>query len=251
MHKWLRYAVPYRFWPSTLVMRWLEKRSNGRVMSGPFAGMQYLNTSVGSQYEPKLLGTYELELSSIISDLAKIPFQFVIDAGAAEGYYAVGMATILPSCQIISFESSPKGQALQAQMAALNGVQERLTIKGLCTPESLNEVLPPTGKTLLIMDVEGAEKELLDITATPALRQTYILVEMHDFLDPDLRNVISKRFENTHQIQFIPIQPRKLEDFPFPLPKWVHYGLKNVLLDTISEKRHPDSSWLFMTPHFA
>lgn len=251
MNSWLRYVVPYRFWPSTLVRRWLEKRSKGRVMSGPFAGMQYLNTSVGSQYEPKLLGTYELELNSIISELATLPFQCIIDAGAAEGYYAVGMATLLPTCRIISFECSPKGQALQTQMASLNGVQERLIVNGLCTPESLNAVLPQTGKTLVIMDVEGAEKELLDLKASPALRHTYILVEMHDFLDPDLRNIISKRFENSHQIQLIQVVPRKLEDYPFPLPTWIRYGLKTVFLDIISEKRHPDSSWLFMTPNFA
>ncbi|PPD34634.1 MAG: hypothetical protein CTY18_07945 [Methylomonas sp.] len=248
MPKWLKQVIPYRFWPSTLLRHWLEKRGQGRVLSGPFTGMRYLNTSIGSQYEPKLLGTYELELSPIITELAKLPFQIVVDAGAAEGYYAVGMATLLPACRIISFESSPKGQALQAQMASLNGVTERLTINGLCTPESLSAALPQTGNALLIMDVEGAERELLNLTATPALRQTHILVEMHDFLDPNLQNLIRQRFENSHQIRLIPIQQRSLEDYPFALPAWARHGLKDTLLEAISEKRHPDSSWLFMTP---
>ena len=47
-------------------------------MSGPFAGMKYVADSVGSQYEPKLLGTYESELTGIVNDLCKQRFQTLV-----------------------------------------------------------------------------------------------------------------------------------------------------------------------------
>src|SRR5207249_10415948 len=112
--------------PRTFAHRMLMTRSAGGILAGPFAGMKYVSTSVGSVYEPKLMGTYELELHPIIEQLCKQQFSRIIDVGAAEGYYAVGMAMRSPRSEVIAFETTTEGQALIAQLAALNEVAARV-----------------------------------------------------------------------------------------------------------------------------
>lgn len=248
MNKLARNIVPYRFWPSTLVRRWIERRSGGEVISGPFLGMKYVNTSVGSEYVAKLLGTYELELNTIIQDLVSHDFQTIVDIGAAEGYYAVGMARQCTNCHVIAFEANKHGRELLEQMALLNGVRDRVRIEGFCEPMSLGDTLLNSGRTLVIMDVEGGEKILLDPMVAPELLYAHIIVEIHDFVDLELGELILQRFKNSHHIQDIAIEERSLNNYPFEIPALAGILFRNALLDALSEKRHHNSRWFYMGP---
>jgi len=240
--------MPYRFWPSTLVSRWIEQRSGGKVMGGPFFGMKYVNTSVNSEYGPKLLGTYELELNMIFRNLASQDFQKIVDVGAAEGYYAVGMARQHANCQVIAFEANKNGRELLKEMAVLNGVQDRMRIEGFCDSISLGCSLLNSERTLIIMDVEGGEKVLLDPVVTPELQDVHIIVEIHDFVDPKLGELILQRFKNSHHIQDISIEERSLNDYPIEIPALAKILFRSALLDALSEKRHHNSRWFYMIP---
>ena len=75
------------------------------VLSGPFKGMRYpLRSSGQGGLLPKLLGTYERELSPAIERLISDRPTLVVNVGAAEGYYAVGLALRAPQAQVIAFE---------------------------------------------------------------------------------------------------------------------------------------------------
>ena len=248
MNKLVRNVMPYRFWPSTLVRRWIERRSGGKVISGPFAGMKYVHTSVGSEYVPKLLGIYELELNMIFQNLFAHDFQTIVDVGAAEGYYAVGVARQYTHCHVIAFEANKDGRELLEKMAVLNNVQNRMQIEGFCDSESLERSLLDAGRTLVIMDVEGGEKTLLDPMVTPELLHAHIVVEIHDYADPELGEVILQRFKRSHHIQDIAIKERSLSDYPFEISALAGILFRNVLLDTLSEKRHHNSRWFYMLP---
>jgi hypothetical protein len=67
------------------------------VLHGPFAGLMYPRDLLLAQADApiaKLLGTYEQELHPVFEEvIAKQP-RTIIDIGAAEGYYAVGLALI-------------------------------------------------------------------------------------------------------------------------------------------------------------
>src|ERR1035438_908140 len=78
------------------------------VRSGPFAGMRWGNRAVGSMVVPKLVGTYEKELASIIEHLPV--FDLVIDIGAAEGWYAVGLLYRKAARKVVAFEQTENGQ---------------------------------------------------------------------------------------------------------------------------------------------
>ena len=82
------------------------------VQTGPFAGMQYVNESIGSSLTAKLLGSYEANLHPIIDDIIGRAPAGIINIGSGEGYYAVGLARRIPDAQIHAFESNPAGQRL-------------------------------------------------------------------------------------------------------------------------------------------
>jgi len=78
------------------VRDWIERTTNRTVASGPFRGMRYVARAYHSAYHAKLLGTYEMELHGIVEELCRETPGIIVDVGAAEGYYAVGLAMRLP-----------------------------------------------------------------------------------------------------------------------------------------------------------
>src|SRR6185436_5046661 len=127
-----RALVPRRYHRSARLVGALERIVDGRVLAGPFAGMRYVDRSFGSVYWPKLLGTYELELHATLAALLARDFETVLVAGAAEGYYAVGMATRLPQARIVAWEANTEARTAVAELACLNGVGDRIELRGIC-----------------------------------------------------------------------------------------------------------------------
>jgi len=99
--------------------------------------MRYTNNSVGSAYLPKLLGIYERELTECIEEACRLKFPVIIDIGAAEGYYAIGLAIRNPQAKIIAFEMEERGRAALKEMAKLNNVESRLEVHGRCEFQNL------------------------------------------------------------------------------------------------------------------
>ena len=66
------------------------------------------------------LGIYERELYPTVEEAIAAKYPLIVDIGAAEGYYAVGMAMRSPQSQVIAYEMDPRGQALLRDMIAIN-----------------------------------------------------------------------------------------------------------------------------------
>lgn len=172
------------------------------VQEGPFAGMRYLNRT-RDPILPKLIGSYESELHPVFQCIAANQYETILDFGCAEGYYAVGLAKLLPQSRIYAFDIDPTQQADCLELARLNNVEDRITIHGEATREQIG--LLAQGRTLLIVDCEGWEYQLLD----PAhLHGCDVLVELHSFdgTDPQL---FLRKFEETQQVDVILRQRRR------------------------------------------
>lgn len=171
------------------------------VLSGPFAGLNYLKDASGSVLLPKLLGTYECALHPWIAKAQQSGYETLIDIGCAEGYYAVGFAVSCPGLRVLAYDLNPDARALCREMTEANGVKERVEIKERCDEEELSRQVK--GKTLVICDIEGAEFELLDPEKIPTLRQVDLIVEAHDHLNPDITPALLRRFQTTHEIDTV------------------------------------------------
>lgn len=227
--------------------RLVARNTNYIVRSGPFRGMKYIRQSHASVLAPKLLGIYERELHEVIEKVISYPFETIVDIGAAEGYYCAGLALRMKKTKFIAFEMSDSSRTLIQELASLNQVADRITIRGACTIEELNSVLDPSDLTLVICDVEGAESYLLDPLRVPALRSASILVELHDFVVEGLSDVIRSRFEVTHHIEQIFAEVRNRNDFPFQSVLTKCFDCYPTF--AVSDCRPRGMSWYWMQPN--
>jgi len=205
--------------------------------------MRYVNESKGSTLAPKLLGTYEKELSPIWRDVAKRRYTTLVNVGAGEGYYGVGLAWLLPRMRVVTFEAAAESRALSTELARLNAVT-RIDVRGTCDMPALAHALGDGKNTLLICDVEGSENDLLRPSLLGSLCNADILVESHDFLRPGMTGELVRRFAPTHRIRVIPSSPRTLDDWPQGVTAaGVSSDRKLALL---SERRPAPVVWLWM-----
>lgn len=177
----------------------LERRI---ILSGPFQGMKYGQTkALCSTLHPKLLGTYEHELyAAFDAALARQP-AMVVDVGAADGYYAVGFAFRNPTTQVIAYDQDPRAREELAKLAELNGVADRIEIRGRCEPSELQELQPPSG--LMIVDCEGFEEHALSEATIRHLKGWDFIIETHDGFAPGITRKLTDRFSATHRVEVI------------------------------------------------
>jgi hypothetical protein len=179
-----------------------EALADRQVLAGPFEGLDYRGTKAFcSSFYPKLLGTYEHELEESIRKALDKPFGLIVDVGAADGYYAVGFAFKKPHSRVIAFEQDPRAWAELANLALINGVSDRFTIKGRCDVADLL-ALPYDGG-LMIMDCEGFEEHLLSPEVISHLRHWDFFVETHDGFIADMTKRLSARFADTHSVHTV------------------------------------------------
>lgn len=220
------------------------------VRHGPFQGMRYVRESVCSTLAPKLLGTYELEIADWIELLIARNFPRVINIGAAEGYYAVGLARRCAGAHVVAFEGEAHGRTLLAALADRNRVPSRLTIEGYCTTENLRTQLTFAENTLLVVDIEGGEVSLLDPLLVPELRRCTMLVELHEHQHP-AADILRARFHSSHHISERWTRPRDLRDLP-RFWQWPARMLgQQRFINALSEHRPGQMRWFLCEPREA
>ena len=245
--KILRAIIPASFRPIRYLENLVYRRVGGRIPQGPFSGMRYIRNSVGSAYVPKLLGIYERELNDYVEEACASKFPLIVDIGAAEGYYAVGMSLRNPNASIIAFEMEERGRRALQEMATLNGVGSRIQVREKCGCADLRAALGYSDRALVICDVEGDEEKLLDPASVPALARTQLLVETHDFVSRGVTKRLIERFTLTHKVRCIWQEARNQKEMPYRtlvtalLPR-------RYLNWAVSEWRPEKMSWLWMEP---
>lgn len=194
----LRLAAKHR---ALLLQNTLLEAYGPTILGGPFAGMSFVRQVAEGCCVPKLLGCYEEELHPYVEQAILRDYPQILNIGVAEGYYAVGLARRMPSTRIYAFDTDENAQRACAAVAQSNDVAERVHIGGLFGGEDFERYAHI--RTLLVCDIEGAERELLNPRAYPALRRMDIIVELHDCLVPGLSVEIPQRFEATHDIKLV------------------------------------------------
>jgi hypothetical protein len=243
----IRRLVPARIRPIRYLENKVRRETGDRIGAGPFRRMKYVARAFGSAYIPKLLGTYERELHPYLERACRLGLRRVIDIGAAEGYYAVGMALRCPDAEVVAFEMDEAARAALRALAGLNGVAGRVAVREKCDPDGLAAHLGG-GRQLVICDCEGDEMTLLDPRRVPALASAFLLVELHDFIIPGCGAAIESRFRATHRVERVWQTQRAGSEFPYS--DWYIRCLPSSYLDwTVSEWRPERMSWLWMEPN--
>lgn len=232
--------------PFTVAQRIIEVITHRQTVAGPFKGLKYPDgNNRGNALHAKYLGAYEKELDPVWNQLATRSFRTVIDIGACEGYLAVGSALLFPESTVLAFEQDEEERKAISVLAKCNSVEARVHTKGYCDENELQKALESVNlPALVIVDIEGGEKELINPNKIPALRTVTLLIETHDFKVPDCEQSIRQRFAPTHNITSIPSRRRIKADLPWRIPppfvKW--------FLDASSDFRSGNQVWLLLEP---
>jgi hypothetical protein len=209
LYRVLRLLAKYR---SQLIANTLMSQNGLTVRSGPFAGMVLPPQVAEGCFVPKLLGCYEQELHPYCQQAVANNYDTILNIGCAEGYYAIGLARLLPNATILAYDTNPKAQEVCGKLAELNGVRDRIQIGG---EFKLADFQNFSGeKVLLVCDIEGGEMQLLQPDAAPALKGFDLIIEMHDTIQNNISQEMLKRFGSSHAIEVIGNGSRNVGDYP-------------------------------------
>lgn len=248
LHADVMHRLRWRRAPVGRITRAYARSQGLAVQNGPFAGMRVPRFAVGraESLVPKLLGSYERELHPAIEAAISRRPAVIVDVGASDGYYAVGLARACPEATVFAYEMNPFPARVCRRLAVENGVVERVVIRGECRLEDLR-AFPAEPPALVVSDCEGAERELIDPEAVPLLRRSELVVELHGQLAPGVEEAISGRFAGTHHIELIDSEPRYSDEYP-ALAQVPGVSFMDRELG-VMEFRPVPARWAVLTPH--
>ncbi len=200
---------------------------DARVKYGPFKGLQYPELQgVGSELFPKLLGCYEIELADLTNRIKQTAYDKIVNIGCAEGYYAIGLGLFNEKAEIYAYDTDEQARMLCRKMGEKNGVISRLHIGGTCTMDTL-QGLDFSQHSLIICDCEGFELELFQKNIVQYLVNCDILIELHDFINPEISKKLLPLFNDTHALEIF----RSMDDEL----KFIHFHDKYKELASLTD----------------
>jgi len=241
----LKRLIPPAWHPGMVADRKLAAlKADALVQAGPFASMKYVAASAGSAYLPKLVGSYEKELHPWIELLAQKQFDTIIDLGAAEGFYAVGLARLFPESRVVAYESQASARKLLADLAAMNGVEDRIDIRGHWSVEDVSSW--DLGTSLVWMDIEGTELEILPAMLSGSVEKATIVFEAHHSREMIARRILEP-FSKSHRASMVSSTSRSWRDIRHlnPVTCW---WIRKVCGSWTSEGRPCIQDWYRLEP---
>ena len=233
-------------WRSVLIQNtWLQHQGT-TVLHGPLAGMDFLGESAEGCHVAKLLGCYEQPLQPFIEAAIQAQYPLILNIGCAEGYYAVGMARRMPDTRVLAFDLNLNAQKVCAELIAKNKVTDRVTAGALFQPADFAQHMGQ--KVLVLCDIEGAERELLNPANAPALLGMDVIVESHECLIPGITELLINRFKESHQITLVHDNGQR--QLP-PMPAWFNNLAHLDQLLATWEWRSGPTPWLVMKANTA
>jgi hypothetical protein len=220
------------------------------VLLGPFAGMRYpFGFLPGGHFVgPAQVGSYESELHDTVERIVAARPQVLVNVGAAEGYYSVGLARRLPELEVIAFESDPGMREAARRLARRNGVAGRIELRGECTVAELAGLEARIGErsAAVVMDCEGCEGSLVQPAEIRWLERAALLIEMHTSIESGIEQELQSRLESGHETEVIRARP------PWA-SRWSELGelrgLRHIDRELlVAEFRHGGQDWLWAAP---
>jgi hypothetical protein len=231
------------------VSRKIFQHNRGIVQRGIFKGLVLDGRSNISQgpLGLKIYGLFEQEVVKKIEQLA--PYSDVVNIGAADGYFSLGMVKSGLAKRSICFEITKEGREAIVRNASINQVENKVVIFGQADQNIgtfLQQAEFDPVNSLVLCDIEGGEFDLFTRDFFEAINGASIIIELHDriFLDSlEPREKIINNIPAGYRHQVIRSKP----------PEWSGIEEIEALSDNdralvTSEGRNLIGEWLVITP---
>ncbi|MDE2357624.1 MAG: hypothetical protein KGL69_12815 [Alphaproteobacteria bacterium] len=231
--------------------RRLFQATGGVVQHGPLSGYNVgaRATWRAADDSAKILGLYEQEVCALLARLAG-ERTTLIDLGAADGYYGVGLVAVGVYARSHCFEIVEESRQNLAALAADHGVGDRVHIHGAATPGFMAELAAQgveASDSVVLCDIESSEFEVLDEACLQSLTRAHLIVEIHDFMRGDGKAQYARLLERASrlfEVTEIRTGARDLSQIPLVSDHWTD----NDRWLLCSESRAKLMSWLHLAP---
>lgn len=167
--------------------RQINNLFDSTIAYGPFKGQKLTRRNWWGVKDraSMIFGLYEHE---VLNSLMSVPSQYktFIDLGAADGYYGIGALVSGKFERTYCFEISPEGRRVIAENAVLNKVADQMTVHGIADSD-FSKLIPlnQIDKSVLLIDIEGAEFSLCTREMFCAFQNSIIFIEVHSLFYDD------------------------------------------------------------------
>jgi hypothetical protein len=227
-----------REWDVNSLSERLFRQFGTRVLSGPFAGLVLPAEVVCEHVGPYLFGVYEHELHDTLASLTTRRFSQIVNVGAKFGYYSAGLAKLL-GAPVTAFDVDPWARRMTRATADASGVGRLVAVESACTRDYLSR-LPP--ESLVVIDCDGCEMQLLAPPLPDGLRGATIIVEVHEMFESGAGHTLRGWLEHTHTVREIPTS-----DSPAAPPVDLT-GFSEKDRELATKELRPHQSWLVCEP---
>jgi len=228
-------------WRSVLIQNTLLRHSGTIVQQGPFFGLDFLENSAEGCHIAKLLGCYEQPLQPFIERAIASQYPEILNIGCAEGFYAVGLAKRMPNTRVYAYDTNDNAQKVCRGLAEKNGVANRIRIDSIFHTHDFSNFADRN--ILVICDIEGGERDLLDPAHAPSLKSMDVIVESHECLVPGVTQLLIDRFNDSHDITLVRDNGQRALSNP---PEWFENLAHLDQLLATWEWRAGPTPWLVM-----
>ncbi len=194
---------------------------NGTIQRGPFQGMRLHGVANISQaaHGLKIFGLYESPIMDIM--LNWCPTEVLVDIGAGDGYYPVGMLRANLIKKAVCFEATKAGRKAIQINADLNGVGDRIEILGKADSGFASIMVGlnlPLQGTIILCDIEGGEFDIITRNLIEQLSGAKFIIELHEQLiekdKSDLRQKLLAEFPENYHKTILADSPRQWNGIP-------------------------------------
>ena len=226
----------------------LLKKHSYLVAYGPFSGMK-LNENVWWSKNDRItqtLGIYEDHVLKKICLFASQGATKFIDVGAADGYFAVGVAFSKIYPQVVAFEIEAEGQKRILENAKANNCEDKLLVCGEANIELIARETKDINTTTVLIDIEGAEYDFLGEQMLETLSKSYVICELHPWMVEDGSRVQKSLLDRAKV--FFNIEVIKRDSYnPNSFPEFDGLTDEERLI-AVGEDRSKNMQWLVCTP---
>lgn len=195
----------------------LIQKFGSTVLCGPFKGLKLIDDLNWGANDRAcmLLGLYEQE---VLKSLFPAPpgCETFVNLGAADGYYAVGVLVGGMFHRSVCFEATDIGRNIIRRTAELNAMSDCIVVNGVADKNFYKEI-PNLDENphFILIDIEGAEFEILDRDVFLATKNCSFLIEIHEWI-ADANTKIEKLKADaaiTHDVSIVSVGLRDLSVF--------------------------------------
>ena len=220
--------------------------ANGIVKRGLFEGM-HLGKEIHwgkADVASKIFGLYESEVIEFIKDKH---YKSLINLGAADGYYPIGMLMKKKVNHAYCFEGNPLGKKYITKNAKLNRLNGDISIYGRADSQFYKQLPDGVigGNNLVLCDIEGGEFDLFTDEVISVFSQSSFIIEIHDFKFDDGKNKRKALIDSfkDFDIEMVKSRPKQWSDID-----QITELSDNDRALVCSEGRRVLGEWLVATP---